>query len=762
MAPFNIQSQDYRDLLDIIDSLRSQGLDRYVALPEIIVCGDQSSGKSSVLEAISGLSFPTKDNLCTRFATELILRRHPAANISVSIVPHHSRTASEKAKLHAFTAIVDAENPDVGPVIEAAKLAMGLADSDDGDDVYKGSGSSVTTSRRFSNDILRIELSGPKQQHLTLVDLPGLFEAGNAEQSADEAPIVRKLVLDYMTRPRSIILAVVSAAYDFANQAVTQLAREVDPHGARTMGLITKPDKLDVDSDSERAFVKMARNRDVYLELGWHVLRNRGHDMRAATSAERDAKETEFFAKPGSAWLSVPPAYLGIGPLRPRLSTVLMDQILSQLPAILTEVDSLLGDCRLELTRLGTTRATVLEQRQYLSRISSQFTELVTAAVNGSYTDAGFFENMLQPSQDLDSNAINDDNEGGSTKTSKPNDKGYRLRLRAVVQNRLILFAKDIHDRGQTRVIVDDDFDDLFLKLKSSKVNTIRRCDYIKEVKGIISMSRGRELPGTFNPMVVSDLFRDQSKNWRGMAEVCAESILRSCFHAIAAALRYITIEDTAQKILQFRLDPTMKKLKSDIMDEIGKLTVSNTKGHPISYNHYLTETVQKVRIERLEKKLSAVLQSQTEKQATFVGDLSLANIATSLTEPDIERVAASDAVDCMEAYYKVALKTFVDNVSVLVVEQCLLSKLPGLLTPDAIYSIPDDEVGHLAGENKDATAERFLDEHHLPEAEGVATAISEDASLPQLDQAAYAPNIATVVAVDNVPDYVFTLPRKL
>ena len=73
----SLQSKDHRDLLDIIDKLRSQGISRYVDIPQIIICGDQSSGKSSALEAISGVAFPTKDNLCTCFATELILRRIP-------------------------------------------------------------------------------------------------------------------------------------------------------------------------------------------------------------------------------------------------------------------------------------------------------------------------------------------------------------------------------------------------------------------------------------------------------------------------------------------------------------------------------------------------------------------------------------------------------------------------------------------------------------------------------------------------------------
>jgi hypothetical protein len=74
----SLPSKDHRDLLNIIDSLRPQGISRIVDLLQIIVCGNQSSSKSSVLEAISGMLFPTKDNLCTRFATELILRRNPS------------------------------------------------------------------------------------------------------------------------------------------------------------------------------------------------------------------------------------------------------------------------------------------------------------------------------------------------------------------------------------------------------------------------------------------------------------------------------------------------------------------------------------------------------------------------------------------------------------------------------------------------------------------------------------------------------------
>ena len=85
-----LRTHEQIKLLDVIDALRAEGLGEYTALPQLIVCGDQSSGKSSVLEAISGVPFPRKDTLCTRFATEVILRRATNEFITVSLVGHIS------------------------------------------------------------------------------------------------------------------------------------------------------------------------------------------------------------------------------------------------------------------------------------------------------------------------------------------------------------------------------------------------------------------------------------------------------------------------------------------------------------------------------------------------------------------------------------------------------------------------------------------------------------------------------------------------
>lgn len=56
-----------------------------------VACGDQSSGKSSVLEAITEIPFPRRENLCTRFATEIVLRRLPESFIATKIIPDKAR-----------------------------------------------------------------------------------------------------------------------------------------------------------------------------------------------------------------------------------------------------------------------------------------------------------------------------------------------------------------------------------------------------------------------------------------------------------------------------------------------------------------------------------------------------------------------------------------------------------------------------------------------------------------------------------------------
>ena len=131
-----------------------------------------------------------------------------------------------------------------------------------------------TYSKAFSKDLFRVKVSGPDRPRLTIVDLPRLIHSETKQQSASNFELVQDVVQSYMKESRSIILAVVSAKNDYANQIVLKLARAADKKGNRTLGVITKPYTLIVGSESEAIYVSLARNQDVEFRLGWHVLKN--------------------------------------------------------------------------------------------------------------------------------------------------------------------------------------------------------------------------------------------------------------------------------------------------------------------------------------------------------------------------------------------------------------------------------------------------------------------------------------------------------
>ncbi|KAI2635646.1 P-loop containing nucleoside triphosphate hydrolase protein [Hypomontagnella submonticulosa] len=658
-----LQSKDHKSLMDIIDTLRSKGINRYVNLPQIVVCGDQSSGKSSVLEAISGMSFPTKDSLCTRFATELILRHtgeHAEEKCRVSISPGEDRSAQEKAHLEQFQYSEIPDNDNIGILVDEAKKVMGVG---------------IDHGRTFCRDVLRIELSGPTQPHLTIVDLPGLFRAGNKEQSAEDAAIVQSLVLSYMKNHRSIILAVVSAQSNFALQEVTQLAREIDHGGLRTLGLITKPDTLDVGSASERDYFELVQNRDVKFRLGWHVMRNRDFKSRNTTNEERDRAEAEFFDQ--GVWAGLPRPQKGASGLRTRLSEVLKDQILDQLPDVLDEIQRGLDESSDRLEKLGAARGTLAEQRKYLLSASHQFSNLIAEAIDGVYQDK-FFGNARE-------------------------EDGYRKRLRAVVQNTLIDFSHYMRVNGPARRIVEH--------ASRNDQTQVSRAEYLVEVKNLMRRTRGCELPGTYNPLIIGELFYEQCTPWRRWLESFSSKIFEAVEFTVNAALAYIVDEDTKARLWRELINDALGQLNGELQNKVEEILRPHENVHPITYNHYLTENVQKIRIGRIRENITKGLKAVNVRLGYPTIDQYVDEIIKN-TEVDMETVASSDAVDWMEAYYKVALKEVVDNFSKIAIEASLISKLPRLFTPELVFELDDDVVSQIAGESWEIADERkFLTE---------------------------------------------------
>ncbi|KAI9046786.1 hypothetical protein LZ554_009521 [Drepanopeziza brunnea f. sp. 'monogermtubi'] len=666
-----IQSSKHRDLLDIVDSLRSNGVSHYVDLPQIIVCGSQSSGKSSTLESLSGIAFPTAEGLCTRFATELILRRGEKSELKVQIQPAASRSEEERVKLLKFYEKESAQRS-FPKIIEAAKVEMGLS----------GTG---PDSKVFSNDVLRIESTSPNAPNLTLVDLPGLFGASDKNQSDDDAEMVQNLVVSYMKQRRSIILAVISADNPFANQPVTKFARQIDPSGTRTLGLITKPDKIERGSESEKYYVEMAQNENVKLTLGWHVLRNKSSSAADDTAEQHEEKEAAFFSD--SIWAqNLETSQLGIGTLRERLRDALWKQIHDGLPGVKYEVQQGIKDCTTKLQQLGKARSSQREKHTYLHRISGTLSTTIQAAIDGVYADAFF---ASYPGQ----------------------QDAFDRRLRANIQKLLTIYAGRMVLHGHSLEIVEDDME----PIRRSATKYIMRSAYLEEVKKLMVECRGRELPGTYNPLVVGDLFSRQCKPWVRITQNLAEEVHEAAATTFNKILAEICDENTRSILMGWLVQPSLHKLRKDLIAKLDELLAPHLSIHPITYNDYLTKQVQRVQGERHDRAFDRLSEencfctSETAEVGDDVG-VDLRKLLTALkdgTRPDAEEYSVSLAADVAAAYYKVALEKFIDDVSVNAVETCLIQKLPGVFSPDVAWDLTDDQVELLGSEHTATITDR-------------------------------------------------------
>ena len=315
-------------LLDKIDRLRELNVGSIVSLPQLIVVGDQSSGKSSVLESLTGFSFPRATGLCTRYATQITCRREPKRSVSISIIPRPDANDIVKQRLRKFHRCLDEMNAqDLADIFEDANHTMGIRP---GAEPINGPDDGLLT---FSEDILRIEINGPDQPGLTVIDVPGIFRAPDPGRTTEnDIRLVTSMVKRYMNDSRTIILAVIPCNVDIATQEILKLAKDADPNGSRTMGVLTKPD-LAPERATQQSILDLIRGKRQDLKLGYCVVKNRGADDESSSLRRRDEEERAFFRQ--EPWLSVASSgRLGSGALKVFLRDLLMDISKKELPTV--------------------------------------------------------------------------------------------------------------------------------------------------------------------------------------------------------------------------------------------------------------------------------------------------------------------------------------------------------------------------------------------------------------------------------------------
>ncbi|XP_014988324.3 interferon-induced GTP-binding protein Mx1 isoform X1 [Macaca mulatta] len=233
-----------RPCIDLIDSLRALGVEQDLALPAIAVIGDQSSGKSSVLEALSGVALPRGSGIVTRCPLVLKLKK------LVNEDEWRGKVSYQDYEIE---------------ILDASEVEK---------EINKAQNTIAGEGMGISHELITLEISSRDVPDLTLIDLPGITRVAVGNQPPDIGYKIKTLIRKYIQRQETINLVVVPSNVDIATTEALSMAQEVDPEGDRTIGILTKPDL--VDKGTEDKVVDVVRNLVFHLKKGYMIVKCRG------------------------------------------------------------------------------------------------------------------------------------------------------------------------------------------------------------------------------------------------------------------------------------------------------------------------------------------------------------------------------------------------------------------------------------------------------------------------------------------------------
>lgn len=318
------------------------GLASPVDLPQITVVGSQSSGKSSVLENIVGRDFlPRGTGIVTRrpLILQLINKRSVKSSNTDLLDINTTNSKGEQSENNAdeWGEFLHKPNKRFYNFEEIREEIVRETDAKTGKNLG------------ISPAPINLRIYSPHVLTLTLVDLPGLTKVPVGDQPKDIEKQIRDMIMKFISRPNAIILSVNASNTDLANSDGLKLAREVDPEGVRTIGVLTKVDLMDEGTD----IIDILAGRVIPLRLGYVPVINRGQKDIEGKKTIRQALQDEKAFFEGHPSYSAKAHYCGTPYLAKKLNNILLNHIKGTLPDIKMRIEHALKKYQSELSTLG-------------------------------------------------------------------------------------------------------------------------------------------------------------------------------------------------------------------------------------------------------------------------------------------------------------------------------------------------------------------------------------------------------------------------
>jgi GTPase SAR1 family protein len=365
------QDERIKAMVRCINNLRYLGVESDVPLPKICVVGDQSAGKSSLVETLSGIKVPRADGCCTRCPLEVnLIGKDGPWKCHLFLVKEYDYIADPRTSLKACRKhpmgpwsprtqaqvqfFGEAENrEEVHDLVHRAQLAI-LNPTADLTGYVLGPGPkddviSQSLEVKFSPNIIRLDIEGPEYCNLSFTDLPGIITMSELKSERFLVDLVANLMKEHIKRKSCIVILTLPMNTDVENSTAFAMIRD-NTAEERTLGVLTKPDRVQSQTPLIRWQEMLLDNSSFRLGHGFHGVMMHP-DVALSREAVLDQEKAFFNRGEWQLMKSTAPEKVGIPSLTLRLERLLATKISEELPNISGKVNGRFGAIQQELRK---------------------------------------------------------------------------------------------------------------------------------------------------------------------------------------------------------------------------------------------------------------------------------------------------------------------------------------------------------------------------------------------------------------------------
>ncbi|KAI0628425.1 P-loop containing nucleoside triphosphate hydrolase protein [Trametes polyzona] len=651
-----------RRMLDVVNALHLTGVQVDIDLPVIAVTGSQSSGKSSLIESISGVKLPRASGTCTRSPTEcrLSYSEEPwKCVVTLRIITDkNGKPLGHPSNIPFGEPIYNKE--EVEDRVRRAQRAI-LNPSLDYEEFLDESNKAVGREISFSSNSVCLQITGPDVEDLSFCDLPGLIASVGSGGSAGDIELVQGLVTSYIKKPSCIVLLTVACETDFHNQGAHQLTKAHDRDGVRTIGVLTKPDRIPLGE--EDSWLRYIRNQEESLTNGWFSVKQPdSHALAEGITWEKAREQERQFFTTTPPWNKLDSEYqnhLGTSRLVERLSDVLTAKIAQRLPIIQEELQDLLTATDEQLNKLPKPPSS--DALSEVLHLLSTFTKGLSQFLEGTPDEDGLLQS-IRPAYESFLGAIR-----ATEPDFRPYERQAAQRNPEAFKHTTPLFLKS--EEEVPYVPADD----------SSAI-------YIDEVMQRARQSITRELPNHYPFLVVRDYIKEFIKKWQKPAEALFGEVQRILIRHVKKFVAehfahypalQARVHSIVASVISSSADVTLQRLKWFSYLESRPRTLSN-----FLYSEYQHKFYDHFKASRPKGDVPrATFASRLEEYSDPNSDMYryMTKVLNGLTEiglpgqnpADLASLLPPDPYDAaieimagVRAYFQIAYKRFSDNIS--------------------------------------------------------------------------------------------------